>query len=112
MTITPRAWLGLTAGTLLLAAGAGVAEQGGAVVTPIGSTDQLPVTVMKPDGPGPFPAVVIMHDCSGLGPRSSGAPRRWADELVAQGYVIAIPHSFSPRGLSAGVCIEAPARAR
>jgi len=25
-----------------------------------------------------------MHDCSGLGPRSSGAPGRWAKELVAR----------------------------
>ncbi|MBI3512810.1 MAG: dienelactone hydrolase family protein [Proteobacteria bacterium] len=96
----------------MIAASAGVAEQAGSVVTPIGSTEQLPVTVMKPDGAGPFPAIVMMHDCSGLGPRSSGAPRRWADELVAQGYVIAIPDSFSPRGFPSGVCTEAPGRAR
>ena len=61
---------------------------------------------MKPDGPGPFPAVVILHDCSGLGPRSSGAPRRWATEFVKQGYVVAIPDSFSTRGHPDGVCID------
>lgn len=71
----------------------------------------IPMEVMKPDGPGPFPAVVMLHDCSGLGPRSSGAPRRWARELVAQGYVVAIPDSFSTRGLPGGVCTEtSPAR--
>ena len=43
-----------------------------------GAAEQIPAALMKPDGPGPFPAVVIMHDCSGLGPRSSGAPDRWA----------------------------------
>ena len=53
---------------------------------------------------GPFPAVVIMHDCSGLGPRSSGAPIRWARELVERGYVIVVPDSFTTRGHAGGVC--------
>ena len=66
----------------------------------------VPVEVMKPAGAGPFPAVVMLHDCSGLGPRSSGAPRRWARELVAHGFVVAIPDSFSTRGLPGGVCTE------
>ena len=38
-----------------------------------GASEQIPATVSKPGGPGPFPAVVILHDCSGLGPTSSGA---------------------------------------
>jgi dienelactone hydrolase len=73
--------------------------------TPVGSPVEIPATLIKPDGEGPFPAVVIMHDCSGLGTRSSGAPTRWAAELVAQGYVILIPDSFTPRGFADGVCI-------
>ena len=64
----------------------------------------VPIELLKPDGDGPFPAVVMLHDCSGLGPRSSGAPRRWARELVSQGYVVAIPDSFSTRGHAGGVC--------
>ncbi len=71
----------------------------------VGSSEQIPATLIKPDGGGPFPAVVIMHDCSGLGPRSSGGPLRWAQELVPQGYVVLIPDSFTPRGFSDGVCI-------
>jgi dienelactone hydrolase len=67
---------------------------------------QIPIEVMKPGGTGPFPAVVMLHDCSGLGARSSGAPRRWARELVAKGYVVAIPDSFSTRGFAAGVCTD------
>ena len=43
---------------------------------PNGTMEEIPVTLLKPEGPGPFPAVVILHDCSGLGPRSSGAPER------------------------------------
>jgi dienelactone hydrolase len=70
----------------------------------VGSSEQIPATLIKPDGEGPFPAIVIMHDCSGLGPRSSGAPLRWAQELVSQGYVVLIPDSFTPRGFSDGVC--------
>jgi dienelactone hydrolase len=69
-----------------------------------GVTERIPVTVSKPDGPGPFPAVVIMHDCSGLGPRSSGAPGRWARELVGRGYAVVIPDSFTSRGHADGVC--------
>jgi dienelactone hydrolase len=70
----------------------------------VGSPDQIPATLIKPDGGGPFPAVIIVHDCSGLGPRSSGAPLRWAQELVLQGYVTLIPDSFTPRGFPDGVC--------
>ena len=80
--------------------------------TPSGALEQIPATVLKPDGSGPFPTVVIMHDCSGLGPSSSGAPDRWARELVQRGYVILIPDSFTTRGHAGGVCIDpSPSRA-
>jgi dienelactone hydrolase len=50
--------------------------------------------------------VVILHDCSGLGPRSSGAPWRWSSELTRRGYVTIWPDSFAPRGKPAGVCTD------
>jgi dienelactone hydrolase len=71
-----------------------------------GSPISVPLEILRPDGAGPFPAVVMLHDCSGLGPRSSGAPRRWARELVERGYVVALPDSFSTRGFPNGVCSE------
>lgn len=72
----------------------------------------VPATTFKPDGKGPFPAVVLLHDCSGLGPHSSGAPGRWAQELVRRGYVVVMPDSFSTRGFPGGVCMDAsPGRA-
>jgi dienelactone hydrolase len=78
-----------------------------------GASEQIPAALMKPDGPGPFPAVVIMHDCSGLGPRSSGAPDRWAKELLSQGYLVLIPDSFTTRGHASGVCSDpSPSRAQ
>jgi dienelactone hydrolase len=101
---------------LLVAAGASAcataAERGSgtARTAPGLGQDQIPFTISKPDGPGPFPAVVIMHDCSGLGPSSSGAPGRWSAELLRQGYVVLIPDSFSTRGFQAGVCTDASPR--
>ena len=78
--------------------------------TPTGAV-WIPAKIRKPEGPGPFPAIVMVHDCSGLGPRSSGAPSRWARLLVAQGYVVLIPDSFTPRGFPEGVCTNSRAQA-
>lgn len=75
-----------------------------------GAAQDLPATLLKPDGNGPFPAVVILHDCSGLGARSSGAPGRWGALLAGEGYVVIIPDSFLPRGLPDGVCTAKTAR--
>ncbi|MDB5813698.1 MAG: hypothetical protein JWN23_815 [Rhodocyclales bacterium] len=83
------------------------AEPSSITLQTIGTDTQIPASLLKPEGEGPFPAVVIVHDCSGLGPRSSGAPMRWATELVAQGYVVMIPDSFTPRGFPDGVCTVA-----
>ncbi|HTO12331.1 MAG TPA: dienelactone hydrolase family protein [Candidatus Binatia bacterium] len=86
-------------------------EPGPPVTTaPAPVADAIPATISKPDGPGPFPAVVILHDCSGLGPRSSGAPGRWARELVSRGYLVMLPDSFTPRGVPDGVCVNPPPR--
>jgi dienelactone hydrolase len=78
--------------------------------TPAGGIEQIPVRIAKPEGPGPFPAVVIMHDCSGLGMTSSGAPARWANVLVDRGYAVIIPDSFATRGWPQGVCTDASPR--
>ncbi len=69
-----------------------------------GAAEEIPATLLKPEGAGPFPAVVIMHDCSGVGPRASGAPARWAEQLVQRGFVAVIPDSFTTRGFADGVC--------
>jgi dienelactone hydrolase len=66
----------------------------------------LPFSLSKPAGDGPFPAVVLLHDCSGLGARSSGAPWRWSSLLTAKGYVTIWPDSFSTRGHPRGVCVD------
>ena len=77
---------------------------------PAAAEASIPIAVRKPEGAGPFPAIVVLHDCSGLGPRSSGSPRRWADQLLEWGYVVAIPDSFTTRGFAGGVCTAGPER--
>ena len=90
-----------------LAACAGLPREG-TMPTPAlnGGIERIPVTVARPAGDGPFPAVVILHDCSGLGARSSGAPARWSHQLVARGYVTIVPDSFTTRGHPDGVCTD------
>ena len=102
------AWLAAT-----LAGCAGPVSDGTIATTaPNGAAERIPTATARPEGPGPFPAVVILHDCSGLGPRSSGAPERWSRELVARGYVTVIPDSFGTRGFPDGFCTDAsPGRA-
>src|SRR5262245_25145091 len=80
--------------------------------TPSRPPDHIPVLGPQPDGLGPFPAGVSMDDLRRLGPASSGAPDRWARELVQRGYVSLIPDSFTTRGHAGGVCTDpSPSRA-
>lgn len=52
-----------------------------------------------PQGNGPFPAIVVLHGCDGIGPHY----RIWARRLRAWGYAALLVDSFRPRGL-ATVC--------
>jgi len=103
----------LAAPALALLVLAACATEGIVTTRQDGTEERIPASLVKPEGSGPFPAVVIAHDCSGLGPASSGAPGRWASELVAHGYVVIMPDSYVTRGYPAGVCTESsPDRAR
>jgi dienelactone hydrolase len=108
MTMRQRLLSAVLAIALLGGAAPGQAQSAGdsesVTVHSVGGDTPIPATLLRPAGNGPFPAIVILHDCSGLGGRSSGAPGRWAKLLVAEGYVILIPDSFTPRGLPEGVC--------
>ncbi len=61
-----------------------------------GITDKATLTasVYKPEGPGPFPAIILLHDSGGL----SNKDTAYAKKLVAWGYVAIVPDSFGPRG--------------
>ncbi len=62
----------------------------------------LQAILYKPDGAGPFPAIVALHDCGGLTHRPAMLEQLyadWATHLVAQGFVVLFPDSFGSRGL-------------
>jgi dienelactone hydrolase len=50
----------------------------------------------KPDGAGPFPAVVALHGCAGMHVTTR---QRLADDLVGRGYVILLVDSYTTRGI-------------
>ncbi len=50
----------------------------------------------RPDGPGPFPAIVVLHGCSGLRPASRAAD---AAQFTGWGYVVLVVDSYATRGI-------------
>src|SRR6476620_10365599 len=56
--------------------------------------DRIQGLLAKPDGAGPFPAVVGLHGCDGM---HEAARPRLADALVASGYVTLLVDSFATR---------------
>jgi len=55
---------------------------------------ELSALVYRPPGDGPFPAIVMLHGCSGIIRTELG----WAVELQKMGYVSLVVDSFRPRG--------------
>lgn len=58
--------------------------------------------LFRPDGPGPFPAVVALHGCGGLADRRGPITSRfqeWGDRLAAAGFAVLFPDSYTSRGL-------------
>src|SRR4051794_36604010 len=56
--------------------------------------------VYRPAGKGPFPAIVAMHSCDGLGSADSPVAARysdWGERLAAAGFVVLFPDSFASR---------------
>jgi dienelactone hydrolase len=50
----------------------------------------------KPDGAGPFPAVLVLHGCGGM---HEATRQKLADHLVAWGYVALLVDSYATRGI-------------
>ncbi len=64
--------------------------------TPIQPSDTIEAYLSKPDGSGPFPAVVYLHGCGGL---SNSTRHRVADLMTGWGYVVLAVDSFATRGI-------------
>jgi len=67
-----------------------------------GSTQQINGLLAKPEGNGPFPAVILLHTCGGV---ENHTKRVWPDALKQKGYVTLTVDSFGSRGL--GKCPNA-----
>lgn len=80
---------------------AGTAEEGGRRA----ETGELAVTVFRPEGEGPFPFMLLLHGCGGLGERAMWTKwvEPWTALLNAAGVGAAVVDSFAPRGVAA-VC--------
>lgn len=69
---------------------------------------QPEMALYKPEGPGPFPAVVLLHQCGGLRGKNwrNESVLEWAKQAVKQGYVALILDSFLQRNVDM-VCFGA-----
>ena len=59
--------------------------------------------LMKPEGIGPFPAIVALHGCNGPFNKEGALVAReaaWAQLLTSHGYVVLFPDSFGPRDVA------------
>ncbi len=100
----------------LLAVLAAPVQQAAAAVTPqdVSFTNDQGIVITaklyKPTGDGPFPAVVMMHGCSGMFSNSNPASgvgssfTEWGNRLVDAGYVGLLVDSFSPRSAPQNQC--------
>jgi dienelactone hydrolase len=61
--------------------------------------DTIDGYLTKPQGPGPFPAIVHLHGCGGLAfaVTANTADHFWAKRLAAWGYAVLVVDSFTPR---------------
>ena len=66
-----------------------------------GKPVQLSALMFRPRGPGPFPALALMHGCGGMYTNQgyvTASYRHWAELLALEGYVALLVDSFGPRG--------------
>jgi len=69
--------------------------------TPSGSPVELSALLYKPDGPAPFPVVILLHGCSGMygtGGALNAQQTEWTKLLLREGYGVLNLDSFNPRG--------------
>jgi len=50
--------------------------------------------IWKPEGAGPFPALILVHSCAGMKPQLGN----WRKEAIKRGYAVLIIDAFTSRG--------------
>lgn len=63
----------------------------------VGVGNKMRAFLMTPDGPGPYPAILVLHTSGGL----QGADTAYAEQLVRQGYVALVPAFMEAYGITA-----------
>lgn len=64
------------------------------------SSGVLHAQLFKPEGAGPFPTVIALHGCGGLGSHSDSVQPRyrdWAERLLRAGNAVLLPDSYGSR---------------
>ncbi len=75
-----------------------------AEATPLEQATYPRMTLLKPDGAGPFPAVMLGHQCGGLvfsrvNPQAANwSMLQWAHDFQKAGYVVLLVDFMGPRG--------------
>src|ERR1700748_3344905 len=99
--------LGISAGLgiLLLTGGPAAALDSNATIveleSPLSHSQPLQGLLRRPEGAGPFPAIVLLHSCNGNWRKLD---ERWGRQIAPWGYVTLTVDSFGPRGIDNGTC--------
>lgn len=92
----------------LLAAGCATSRPGSTRLSFTNATPltprEIPATLYRPDGGGPFPAVVLLHGCHGVSPSNHD----WARWFRERGYVALVVDSWGARGIDDGCAADKP----
>ncbi len=64
----------------------------------------VPAWELKPEGPGPFPAVVLMHGCAGI----FASNHEWSRWFRDEGYVALLVDSWTPRHVGSSCSPDLP----
>jgi dienelactone hydrolase len=77
-------------------------ERGETVTRP--PADVIDGYLTKPNGAGPFAAIVHLHGCNGLpnAVKAGAANEPWSERLAGWGYVVLVVDSFTTRGIAQG----------
>jgi dienelactone hydrolase len=93
--------------TILTLSTVAVAAEGAPVPSPHQvdiprANGMLRAQLYRPDGDGPFPVVIALHGCGGLGGHSEPVQARyrdWAEQLLKAGKAVLLPDSYGSRDL-------------